>query len=169
MTTSRTTASFVACCRKTLTSSKSSAVGIPTGRDFRRISRDVIIVKALLFSRRSVHKCCFSVATRMENPGVVSISKETGESRAAGEDESKAEVARIQVQGFTRRKATRRNFSFRRGAGAVHCSEISQLMSVQGHYPNRTSGFPRPLPPGADMIGEGSPLIKLAHVARRCC
>jgi transposase len=29
---------------------------------------------------------------------------------AAGEDEAKAEAARVQVQGFTRRKATRRNF-----------------------------------------------------------
>ena len=29
---------------------------------------------------------------------------------AAGEDEAKAEVARVQVQGFTRRQGTRRNF-----------------------------------------------------------
>ena len=30
---------------------------------------------------------------------------------AAGEDETKAETARVQVRGFTRRQATRRNFS----------------------------------------------------------
>jgi hypothetical protein len=34
-----------------------------------------------------------------------------------------------------------------------------------GHNPNTCSALACPVPPGADMVGQSGPLIKLAHLA----
>src|SRR2546422_614276 len=48
------------------------------------------------------------------------------------------------------------------GANQVIC-EVQR--SELGHNPNSSSALARPVPPGADLVGESGPLVKLAHAA----
>ena len=50
--------------------------------------------------------------------------------------------------------------------GSLQCRGISlRRMTAAGQNPNTSLGVVRPVPPGADMVRESSPLVKLCHSA----
>jgi hypothetical protein len=50
----------------------------------------------------------------------------------------------------------------------LRCESLEPPMSQMGHNPNPYSALARPAPPGADMVGESDPLVKLDIAVEFC-